>query len=54
MELEKHERMGKNSEEGRIIQAATKLLVGPQTGILSNPLKFQQSEVRTADEDKDL
>ena len=54
MELEQIERMGKNSEEGKIIQVATKLLAGPQTGILSNPPKFQQSEVRTADEDKDL
>ena len=41
------------SEEVRIIQRAIKLLVGPQTGILSNPPKFQQSEVRTADEDED-
>ena len=53
MELEQHGRMGKNSEEGRIIQVATKLLVGPQTGRLSNPPKFQQSEFRTADEDED-
>ena len=54
MELEQIERMGKNSEEGKIIQVAIKLLAGTQTGILSNPPKFQQSEVRTADEDKDL
>ena len=51
MELEQHQRMGKNTEEVRIIQVAIKLLVGPQTGILSNPPKFQQFEVRTADVD---
>ena len=51
MELEQHERMGKNTEEIGISQVAINLLVGPQTGILSNPPKFQQSEVRTADED---
>ena len=31
---------GKNAEEVRIIQVAINLLVGPQTGILSNPPKF--------------
>ena len=53
MKLEQYEKMGKNTEEVRIIQVAIKLLVWPQTGILSNPLKFQQSEVRKADEDED-
>ena len=53
MELEQHEIKGKNTEDVRIIQVAITLLVGPQTGILPNPPKFQQSEARTADEDED-
>ena len=53
MELEQYERMGKETEVV-IIQVATRLLAGPQTGILSNLPKFQQSEVRAADEDDDL
>ena len=44
--------MGKETEV-EVIQVATRLLAGPQTGILSNLPKFQQSGVRAADEDDD-